>query len=1195
MRKSPLKTSRIPLSLKLTVRSSLARFIPLICLAALLCSSGAVFAQFGKNKVQYKNFPWQLMKTEHFDIYFYEKERPMVLDAARLSERAFTRYSKILNFRPNRRIPLILYASHSDFAQTNVLPEDIEEGLAGVNEFAKKRVLLPFTGSWKDFEHVLTHELAHAFQIDILWGSNTPISNPFAFSPPLWFIEGMVEQLSLGGMTANHEMWLRDSALSGYLMTLQDLSYMPQGAYTFGHSFWYFISERYGSRKIGEILQKTPLYGNLDHAFKSAVGANMETLSKQWNEDIRKTYLPQIVNFEKPEDFSRRLTNHEKDGSSFNTTPALNSSGELLAFITNKSGYIDIFCASAIDGKKSHRLIGGQRNPSLEDIRFLFTSLDWSPDDRFLTFVGKDGPQDAIYVYSYFKHEVVKKFTFGLDGILTPDFSPDGKKIVFSGIDGGRSNLYLVDVDSGKLTQLTDDKYTQRDPDFSPDGEKIAFTTEYGPGTDFDRLIFADYRIGILDLRTGKYDVLPDCYGNNISPKWSPEGDKLAFISDRTGIPNIFYFDFKDSLDYQVTNILTGVSGIVETSPCLSWSSGSGRLAFSAFYNSGWDIFVLNNLERMAKPWKPDTSKVFDYQSVYLNASKERMEHLKQQLRLMPYPPGSAPVMAAGAASQARTESRPEAAGLAALTLAKEESGAKHPVSIDPASELSSPWRNHDLEETPPETESVRDLPMIDAEKPGAAVRDSAFGLPDSALAGSQLLMEDRPVAASSRPELGKPLDPRELEEWEDSAKVEHPDSLLAEGTDSLLKSVKGDSLPAISFDFDVPKEKIPLPDTSTFTYHKYKAKFSADYVSGYGGYTGNIGVSGGAYVSLSDQLGNHNIAIGANIYGKIQDSDLLFQYMNLKHRTDMGFYVTQFRDLYYLSSSYYGGTALANIWRGAGVVFSRPFNRFRRFEWGLSAYSVSQKTIDLSFDPYYYYFRENTIQEYGTSYFAGPQVALVYDNSAYGMTGPVDGERYRLSAQQFFGQLSYSEVMLDWRKYWLFWKRMSFAVRGIGAMRWGENPRLFYIGGPYTFRGASWGDLFGTNVLLTNAEIRFPLIDYLVMGWPLPVFLRGIGGVLFYDVAGAWSPRLDSYGYPGETFQPFTTKNSKFFRLKDAQAAYGFGVRMNLSYLILRMDFAKTLEHYDTNYYQVGNFVFRSEELVEARRRSFFSIGYDF
>ena len=63
MRKSPLKTSRIPLSLKLTVRSSLARFIPLICLAALLCSSGAVFAQFGKNKVQYKNFPWQLMKT----------------------------------------------------------------------------------------------------------------------------------------------------------------------------------------------------------------------------------------------------------------------------------------------------------------------------------------------------------------------------------------------------------------------------------------------------------------------------------------------------------------------------------------------------------------------------------------------------------------------------------------------------------------------------------------------------------------------------------------------------------------------------------------------------------------------------------------------------------------------------------------------------------------------------------------------------------------------------------------------------------------------------------------------------------------------------------------------------------------------------------------------------------------------------
>jgi len=161
-------------------------------IAILLIPAPAAFAQFGKNKVQYDNFDWQVLKTEHYDIYYYEKERPMVLDAARISERAYTRFSKMLNFKHRRRIPLILYASQSDFQQTNVLPEDISEGMGGVNEFLKRRVLLPFTGSWKDFEHILTHELAHTFQIDIIWGSATPVSNPFAYSPPLWFIEGMV-------------------------------------------------------------------------------------------------------------------------------------------------------------------------------------------------------------------------------------------------------------------------------------------------------------------------------------------------------------------------------------------------------------------------------------------------------------------------------------------------------------------------------------------------------------------------------------------------------------------------------------------------------------------------------------------------------------------------------------------------------------------------------------------------------------------------------------------------------------------------------------------------------------------------------------------------------------------------------------------------------------------------------------------
>jgi len=1003
---------RILLLLKRAACSNFAAAL-ILGVGILLNPVSEVYAQFGKNKVQYKNFDWQVLKTEHFDIYFYEKERPMVLEAARLSERAYLRYSKMLNFKPSRRIPLILYASQSDFSQTNILPGEIGEGVGGVNEFLKKRVLLPFTGSWKDFEHVLTHELAHAFQIDILWKESTPVSNPLAFMPPLWFIEGMVEQLSISGMNSNTEMWLRDAALSGYLMTLEELNYMPDlRAYRFGHSFWYFIAQRYGNKKIGEILQKTSLFGNVSGAFKSSLGADMKTLGKQWNEDIRKTYLPQIVKYEKPEDFARRLTDHSKDGSNYNVTPALNSTGETLAYISNKSGYVDIWSASAIDGRHSRKLVEGQRSPDFESFRFLYTSLDWSPYDRYLTFVAKSGPEDAVYVYNFFQKKVTHKFNFGLDGILTPNFSPDGKKIVFSGIDGGRSNLYEVEIETGKLTQLTDDRYTQRDPDYSPDGKKIAFTTEYGPGTDLDRLVFSDYR--------------------------------------------------------------------------------------------GWDIFVINNPKRQAKLWVPDTSRTFDFETVHLNATKERLERLKQQLRV-----------------QARKRGETQLA-------------LEHEERVKTDSELHA-------------AESASFISDHLASAPGyPPVKSDSSDLPGLGKTRvADRISESTPVSDSD----DKSLAPELLEKIDSLAQdTFHPEEDLPQEapSDSLLVT-RVDTLPAISFEFDVPKEKIPLADTATFSFSRYKPRFSTDYVSSFGGYAGNLGVSGGVFVSFSDQLGNHNIQVGANIYGKIQDSDLLFSYINLKGRTDKGFFVSQFRNAYYLSSTSSSANAFVYIWRGAGVIFSRPFNRFRRIEYGLSAYSVSEKSIQIGWDPYFSFRppQEITLQEYGTNYFAGPQAALVFDNTAYSFTGPVDGSRYRISAQHFFGELSYSEVIADWRKYWLFWKRVTIALRGIGAMRWGNDPQLFYIGGPYTFRGAWYGDLRGTNLLLGNAELRFPLIDYLVMGWPLPIFLRGIGGVLFFDIAGAW--------LNNEAFQPFTSQRAKLLRLKDAQAAYGFGIRMNIGYLVLR------------------------------------------
>ena len=129
----------------------LRRVIPAVL---LLCLVGPRLAQaqyFGRNRVQYSSFDFKIIQTEHFDVYYYERERVAAMDAARMAERSYARLSKVLNHDFRERKPIILYASHSDFQQTNALGEPPSEGTGGVTDFQRNRAVMPFTGSYAEF------------------------------------------------------------------------------------------------------------------------------------------------------------------------------------------------------------------------------------------------------------------------------------------------------------------------------------------------------------------------------------------------------------------------------------------------------------------------------------------------------------------------------------------------------------------------------------------------------------------------------------------------------------------------------------------------------------------------------------------------------------------------------------------------------------------------------------------------------------------------------------------------------------------------------------------------------------------------------------------------------------------------------------------------------------------------------------
>src|SRR6185503_16657524 len=323
-----------------------------------------------------------------------------------------------------------------------------------------------------------------------------------------------------------------------------------------------------------------------------------DVLSKKWMEAVRKEYLPQIADDDKPDAIAARLTDAEKDQSNFNVAPSVSPSGTQMVFISDRSMYNDVYLASALDGRVFKKVVEGERTGSFETLRFFNTSIAWSPDEKRIALPAKVGGQDAIYLIEVPSGKVKKKLQFGLDAIYSPTWSPDGRQLAFVGLKAGLSRLYICDVDGKNLRAVFGGMYAVRDPSWSPDGRRILFATDQGPATDLKRLIFGKLGIAILDVAGGNVTVLPNQRGSNISPQWGPGGSSVVFVSDRFGIPNIFRQDLSTGEVVRLSNLLTGVSGIVPESPCITLSRDGKRLLFSAFTRGGWDIYSIRDVPK---------------------------------------------------------------------------------------------------------------------------------------------------------------------------------------------------------------------------------------------------------------------------------------------------------------------------------------------------------------------------------------------------------------------------------------------------------------------------------------------------------------------------------------------------------------------------------------------------------------------
>ncbi len=1031
-------------------------------LSVLLFASRANAQQyFGQNQVQYRHFDWRVLETEHFKIHYYPAEQGSVKDVARMAERAYARQSRILDHQFREKKPIILFASRADFGQNNVTG-DLGEGTGGVTE-GRFRLLAPLTGDYHSFEHVLAHEMVHEFQYDVFTrGKAENIQSLETIDPPLWFMEGMAEYVSGG---PNHPLtseWLRDAAVAGTVPSIEQMTERPDKyfPYRYGESLWEYVGERWGDAAIGQILSETATLG-VARAIQKELGLSLHELSDEWREAVNATYLPQAAALDRPQSFARPLLTPRKSGGQIFLAPALSRDGNYIAFLSNGSTkrgeiFIDLWLGDARTGKRLKHLIKSTQNANFEELRLLYSQSAFSNNGKTLAFTAMREGIDVLYLLDLASGRV-HPLPIPLDAVWSPTFSPDDRQIAFSGTKGGVTDLYIVDANGKNIRQLTNDKYGDLQPVWSPDGKTLAFATERSPATNLSNLKLGPWQIATIDIASGTTGVLPGQAGLNLNPQWSPDGRQIAFISDRTGLQNVFLYDFADNQHYQITNVLGGVSAITEFSPAISWARDADKMVFTYYERGDFTVWSFDHPASLKK-----------------------------------YAFGKGPSTMVG-----YNLMHPVKSTLAATT------GALDSLSAPKGNEPTSVYRGSSGSRL-------------------SSVISPSEGLQDSSFASLASIMAD--------PNYG-------------------------------------------------------LPDTTRFKAQAYHARLHPDYIADPNvGYTTNYGTySGGTAFVFSDLLGNHMLAVSAQIYGQLSDAAFFVGYANLSRRIQYGTSFSQ--EPYYVpvasSQGQSGGVFqsaqldIRYVLRTANLSAQYPLNRFHRFETGLQLNNIDQDSIVIS-QSCSNYCSDPSVRSIGKgpSYnYATPSVAYVADNSLFGLTGPISGRRMRFQAGQALGKLKFANYLADYRRYDpIIFNTLTFATRLFTLQSVGRDEHFFqnYIGRPDYVRGydranfsyyectSSFGasntqcnnaQLAGSRVAVGNIELRFPVIRRFDLG---PIGLPPVDGHLFYDAGLAWN-RGQSISF---------NKPSNFDSSKDTQryafTSAGVGFRVNLfGIAILQWDYA--------------------------------------
>lgn len=1108
----------------------LRKFIPFLIVflfaSPLLVTAQGLNTTFGQNRLPYKDIEWQVLSSDNVDAFYYEGGQNLATYAQLTAENNINEIEDLFSYRVGGKVEIVLFNTIEDLRQSNIGLKEQLFNVGGYTYVVDNKVIAYYNGVHADFERQIKRGIAEILLSEMIYGSSIQerVQSSSLLFLPSWFFKGLTSYASENWST-EIDSRIRDGILSGKFEKFNWLD--EEDAVLAGHSIWNYIAAKYGKKQIPEILFLTRISKGFEGAFNYALGISSKQLIDDWLEYYKTKYKDSEADRSVP----RKLLNIPDKVSKYpHTQLKTHPNGRKVAFVMNRNGFWQVKVYDKYD-KSEKTFFKGGKHEGYQIINYDYPVLAWEPKGRNLGVIyfekGKTKlvklDRDAKITDTYTLPKTINQ-------VLSYDFA-DKNTLLLSAIKNGQTDLYLYNLSTGELTQLTNDIFDDLWPRFNEDQTKIIFSsnrpydtlnfkTKYfetlKPEDNFDVFMY-DYPVKSNLLKR----ITHTPYVNEIQPVFYLPG-YYSFISDISGIYNAYAC--KDTVGFQyakvfITRADSSVDTLISTSPLpqgdLTEVAVNGkiyktdsiiqRIQVKQFNTSTYKYFPLTNYKRnmlgrdMASSDDAEYNLLMygDHYQIFETNVSDQVESDAQYIKIVP------------------TEYR----------LSTE-------VNFYYGDEVPETALIVEQEDIIEEKGDFKIIPLDSLRKQDSLkVQDSAKYYFQTRFPKDYIL----------------------------NKKNRSKDNINSGKTESAVSNFFTSMFP----DYYVSQ----LDNSIINTYYHLNTNGNGPSVFA------SMNVVLQIKTTISDLLNNHRITAGVRVPFSLNGSDYFIEYQNQKHRInwEVGYFRLSRRNDFGLVNR-----QLINQFKGGIKI---PFNETV----ALKTYAIGRqdRNIILGVD-------SATLGMEDMKYtWAGNKTELVFDNTKnidinlpYGTRFKIFTEVYQNLEQ---GDRQVINLGFDYRKYTKLHNKIIWANRITANTSVGASKVQYYIGGIENWLGPSYnGDVSrgegsqyifqmqanslrgfkqnirnGTSYLLINSEVRIPVAAYVTQKPVRADYLRNFMIVPFIDIGTAW------YGTSPLEEQPYNTKvvdgGGYVVTVTNSESPFvgstGVGIRSRLFGYYLRLD----------------------------------------